>query len=105
MGKRKAETPKFVSEICSGSMFFHLCGVAQIFQRESIFCSRISSGGSLFIKKLVPGGTNFRGSIFTMTNPFIVALPCWCRHGILGFHVRQFFSPVTSHKPFFTLPT
>ena len=22
---------------------------------------------------------------------------------ILGFHVRQFFSPVTSHKPFFTL--
>ena len=25
-------------------------------------------------------------------------LPC-----ILGFHVRQFFSPVTSHKPFFTL--
>ena len=23
---------------------------------------------------------------------------------ILGFHVRQFFSPVTSHKPLFTLP-
>ena len=22
---------------------------------------------------------------------------------ILGFHVRQFFSPVTSHKPFFTV--
>ena len=29
------------------------------FQRESIFCSKISSGGSLFIEKLVPGGTNF----------------------------------------------
>ena len=31
------------------------------FQRESIFCSKISSGGSLFIEKLVPGGTNFGG--------------------------------------------
>ena len=41
--------------------------MVQIFQRESIFCSKISSGGSLFIKKLVPGGTNFGGSIFTMT--------------------------------------
>jgi len=31
-------------------------------------------------------------------------LPCRCRHTcILGFHVRQFFSPVTSHKPFFTV--
>ena len=48
-------------------MFFHLCEVVQIFQRESIFCNKISSGGSLFIKKLVPGGTNFGGSIFTMT--------------------------------------
>ena len=44
------------------------------FQRESIFCSKISSRGSLFIEKLVPGGTNFfffflggGGSIFTMT--------------------------------------
>ena len=37
-------------------MFFHLCEVVQIFQRESIF-----------IIKLVPGGTNFGGSIFTMT--------------------------------------
>ena len=49
-------------------MFFHLCEVVQIFQRESIFCNKISSGGSLFIKKLVPGGTNFGGSIFTMTD-------------------------------------
>ena len=48
-------------------MFFHLCEVVQIFQRESIFCNKISSGGSLFITKLVPGGTNFGGSIFTMT--------------------------------------
>ena len=40
------------------------------FQRESIFCSKISSGGSLFIEKLVPGGTDFfwgGGGIFTMT--------------------------------------
>ena len=37
------------------------------FQRESIFCNKISSEGSLFIKKLVPGGNNFGGSIFTMT--------------------------------------
>ena len=42
--------------------------MVQIFQRESIFCSKISFGGSLFIKKLVPGGTNFKGSIFTTTD-------------------------------------
>ena len=47
--------------------------MVQIFQRESIFCNKISSGGSLFIKKLVPGGTNFGGSIFTMTCP----TPTW----------------------------
>ena len=41
--------------------------MVQIFQRESIFCDKISSGESLFIEKLVPGGTNFGGSIFTMT--------------------------------------
>ena len=34
------------------------------FQRESIFCSKISSGGSLFIEKLVPEGTNFGGLHF-----------------------------------------
>ena len=50
-----------------GSTLFHLWEVVQIFQRESIFCRKISSGGSLFIKKLVPGGTNLGGSIFTMT--------------------------------------
>ena len=59
----------FTSEICSASMFFHLWEVVQIFQTESIFCSKISSGGSLYIEKLVPGGTNFGGSIFTMTGP------------------------------------
>ena len=57
-----------VHEICSRSTFFHLWEVVQIFQRESIFCNKISSGGSLFIEKLVPGGTNFGGSIFTMTS-------------------------------------
>ena len=34
------------------------------FQRESVFCSKTSSGGSLFIKKFVTGGTNFRGVHF-----------------------------------------
>ena len=48
--------------------------MVQIFQRESIFCNKISSGGSLFIKKLVPGGTNFGGSIFTMTVPILIRL-------------------------------
>ena len=32
--------------------------------RESIFCSKISSGESLFIEKLVLGGTNFWGAHF-----------------------------------------
>ena len=36
-------------------------------------------------------------------NLFILALPCRCRHASLGFYVRQFFSPVTLHKPLFTL--
>ena len=57
-------------EYVPGSTLFHLWAVVQIFQRESIFCSKISSGGSLFIEKLVPGGTNFGGSIFAMTWPF-----------------------------------
>ena len=43
--------------------------VVKIFQRESIFCSRISFEGSLLIEKLVLGGTNFGGYIFTMTDP------------------------------------
>ena len=41
---------------------FYLWEVVQIFQRESIFHSKISSGGSLFIKELYcSGGTNFGG--------------------------------------------
>ena len=43
-----------------------------MFQRESIFCNKISSWVSLFIEKLVLGGTNFGGSIFTMTDPHFV---------------------------------
>ena len=35
-----------------------------MFQRGSKFCSKISSGG---VQKFVPGGTNFGGSIFTIT--------------------------------------
>ena len=38
-----------------------------MFQRGSKFYSKISSGGSIFSEKLVPGGTNFGGSIFAMT--------------------------------------
>ena len=49
-------------------MFFHLWEVVEIFQREFISCSKISSGGFLFIEKLVPEGTNFGVSIFTMTH-------------------------------------
>ena len=41
-----------------------------MFQRGSKFYSKISSSGSIFIKKLVPGGTNFGGSIFAVTRPF-----------------------------------
>ena len=58
------------------AMFFHLWEVVQIFQRESIICSKLSSGGSLFIEKLVPGGTNFGGSVFTMTGVLILSSLC-----------------------------
>ena len=44
-----------------GPPIWDICEVVQIFQWESIFCRRISYGGSLFIKKLVPGGNNFGG--------------------------------------------
>ena len=54
----------------------------QIFQRGSKFSSKISSGGSIFFEKLVPGGTNFGGSIFTVTGPpFLfhnIAVTCTC---------------------------
>ena len=53
---RYATGPSLASEICSGSTFFHLWKVVQIFQRESMFCSKLSSGGNQFL-----------GSIFTMT--------------------------------------
>ena len=39
----------------------------QMFQRGSTFYSKISSGGSIFFEKLVPGGTNLGGSIFAVT--------------------------------------
>ena len=39
----------------------------QMFQRGSKFYSKISSGGSIFFEKLVPGGTNLGGSIFAVT--------------------------------------
>ena len=43
-------------------VFFHLW--SQIFQGESIFYSKISSGGFLFIKKLVRGDIQFGGIHF-----------------------------------------
>ena len=57
-----------------GSTLFHLWEVVQIFQRESIVCRKISSGGSLFIKKLVPGGTNLEegGVHFYHDNSLVV---------------------------------
>ncbi len=42
----------------------------QMFQRRSKFSSEISSGGSIFLDKLVPGGTNLGGSIFAVTDPW-----------------------------------
>ena len=39
------------------------------FSEGAIFCRKISSGESLFIEKFVLGGTNFEGSIFTVTEP------------------------------------
>ena len=38
-----------------------------MFQRGSKFYSKISSGGSIYFEKFVPGGTNFGGSIFAVT--------------------------------------
>ena len=57
--RRYTSGPNFANEIWG----------LRAFQRESIFCSKISSGGSSFMGKLVPGGTNFGGGggIFTMT--------------------------------------
>ena len=59
-GPQFPETPPTYA---TGSNFesqnVHLWEVVQIFQRESIFCSEISSGGSLIIE--------IGGSIFTMT--------------------------------------
>ncbi len=40
-----------------------------MFQRQSKFSSEISSGGSIFLETLVPGGTNLVGSIFAVTGP------------------------------------
>ena len=45
------------------------------FQRESIFCSEISSRGSLFIEKLVPGDTNFGGVHFYHDRTLLASNP------------------------------
>ncbi len=50
----------------------------QMFQRRSKFSSEISSGGSIFLEKLVPGGTNLGGSIFAVTGSLaLLASPTW----------------------------
>ena len=59
------------------------------FQRESIFCSKISSGGSLFIEKLVLGGTNFGGVHFYHDKTLLASNP--------GFPFR-----ILSHSRFFS---
>ena len=51
------------------STLFHLWEVVQIFQRESIFCSKTSSGG-LFIKKISLRGEPILGG------PFLRPWPC-----------------------------
>ena len=58
---RYASGPNFASKICSGSTFFHLWKVVQIFQRESRFCSKISSGGVLIHQKICSGGEPILG--------------------------------------------
>ena len=54
--------------------------MVQIFQRESIFCRKISSGESLFIKKLVPGGTNLVVSCpHPLTRPYLRKVAAYCK--------------------------
>ena len=64
---RYAIGTSFASQICSGSTFFYRWEVVQIFQRESVFCSKMNFWGSLFITKLVPWEPIW-GSIFTLTD-------------------------------------
>ena len=47
-----------------GSTLFHLWEVVQIFQREPIFCTKISSGESLLYRKISSGGYQFWGVHF-----------------------------------------
>ena len=60
---------------CSGFTFSFICGRwSQIFQGESIFYSKISSGRFLFIKKLVPEGYPIWGDSFLPWQVFNFAL-------------------------------
>ena len=67
--------PYLVVYIMEGPYFFEKFKIrqmyrgVQMFQRGSKFYSKISSGGSIFFEKLVPGGTNLGGSIFAVTGP------------------------------------
>ena len=65
--------PYLVVYIMEGPYFFEKIKFRQIYRgvqmflRGSKFYSKISSGGSIFFKKLVSWGTNFGRSIFAMT--------------------------------------
>ena len=62
--------------------------MVQIFQRGSKFFSKISSGGSLFIKKLVPGGNQFWGVHFYHDKHS--KIPRGCKNGNVPLHSRGY---------------
>ena len=72
-----------------GSTLFHLWEVVQIFQRESIFYSKRSSGGSLFIEKLVPGEPILGVPFFTMTGHFRFIAGQGTEHGRVTIEARK----------------
>ena len=77
---RKTPSIHHWSKFCIWNMFrvyiSSFVGGGPNFSEGVHICSKISSRGSLFIEKLVPGGTNFGESILTMTD-----LPGWSGDG------------------------
>ena len=74
--QKPQKPPRYITSphfVCSRSTFFYLWEGVQIFHRESIFCTKICSGGLYILKS--SGGTNFGGSIFTVTTSFSGVLP------------------------------
>ena len=64
-------------------MLFHQWEVVQIFQRESVFCSKISSG-VLIYQKIGSGGNQFWGVHFYHDTTFSLLLI-----SVLSVSVRQ----------------